>query len=96
MKQRQDRIDFMSYGPPHIPIPGDSPSKNDARNRHFGEVLGSIQPDDRDIEASDLANSLQLMRVAVSDIEETAERQRFLKYDRIWARAEAAFIGLKS
>ena len=67
-----------------------------ARNHHFEEVLGSIQPSDYDIEASDLSNSLQLMRVAVSDIEETAERQRFLKYDRIWTRAEAAFIDLKS
>ena len=86
----------MSYGPPHVLVPGDSPSKNDARNRHFEEILRTIQPDDQEIEASDLANSLQLMRVAVSDIEETAERHRFLKYDRIWARAEAAFIGQKS
>lgn len=95
-KQRQDRIDFMSYGPPYVAIPGKAILNSDSRNRHFANILGSIQPNDSEIEASDLADSLQLMRVAVSDIEETEERQRFLKYDRIWARAEAAFIELKS
>ena len=32
-----------------------------------------------------------LPRIAASDFEEAAERQRYLKYDAIWARAQDAF-----
>lgn len=95
-KNRQDRLDFMSYGPPRILLPGATIDRLRERTQQYQEVLDAIQPSEMVIEATNLSNSLQLMRMAVSDIEEMAERHRFLKYDRIWARAEAAFIGLKS
>eukprot|EP00596_Hydrurales_sp_CCMP1899_P009452 CAMPEP_0119040584 /NCGR_PEP_ID=MMETSP1177-20130426/10583_1 /TAXON_ID=2985 /ORGANISM="Ochromonas sp, Strain CCMP1899" /LENGTH=151 /DNA_ID=CAMNT_0007005811 /DNA_START=511 /DNA_END=966 /DNA_ORIENTATION=+ len=34
--------------------------------------------------------------IAASDFEGTLERQRFLKYDNIWRRAEESFINKKS
>lgn len=36
-----------------------------------------------------------LAKVVASDFDETKERQRFLKYDNMWARAEQAFIEKK-
>jgi hypothetical protein len=36
-----------------------------------------------------------LAKVAVSDMDEVRERQRFLKYDNMWERAERAFIDKK-
>ena len=36
-----------------------------------------------------------LANIAVSDMEEVQERQRFLKYDNMWARAEQAFLDRK-
>ena len=33
----------------------------------------------------------KLLKVALSDFEEVRERQRFLKYDLIWQRAEDAY-----
>jgi hypothetical protein len=38
----------------------------------------------------------KLLKILLSDFEEVQERQRFLKYDRIWARAEEAYIGNRS
>ena len=35
------------------------------------------------------------LKAAMSDYDEVKERQRFVKYDNIWARAEAAFIQKK-
>jgi hypothetical protein len=37
----------------------------------------------------------QKVKIAMSDFEEALERQRFLKYDLIWQRAENAFIQKK-
>jgi len=34
----------------------------------------------------------RLLQVLLSDFEEIQERQRFLKYDRIWQRAEDAYL----
>ena len=36
-----------------------------------------------------------LSKIVVSDFEEMKERHRFLKYDNMWQRAEAAFIDKK-
>jgi hypothetical protein len=94
-RQRQDRLDFMAYGPPRITVPGATSESLEERSAHYEQLLVAIQPTEEVVRETDLASSLQLMRVALSDVEEMAERQRFLKYDRIWARAEAAFIGAK-
>jgi hypothetical protein len=94
-KQRQDHLDIHSHGPPKTLLPGATVVRLEERNIVYQEVLDAIEPSAAALVVDGLANSLQLLRVAVSDIEEAAERQRFLKYDKIWARAEAAFIGLK-
>jgi hypothetical protein len=56
---------------------------------HVSKVVTSITTDP---ETTDYHRVKRMLpRVAASDFEEAAERQRYLKYDRIWARAEEAF-----
>lgn len=93
---RQGLHEFMSYGPPRVLLPGATLESLAIRDQNLQMVLDDIQPSAQTVLDAGLSSSLQLMQVVVSDVQETAERQRFLKYDKIWARAEAAFIALKA
>ena len=56
---------------------------------HVSKVVTSVTTDP---ETGDFHRVKRMLpRVAASDFEEAAERQRYLKYDLIWARAEEAF-----
>jgi len=50
-----------------------------------------IRPDENDLSPDQMVNE-RLLQVLLSDFEEIQERQRFLKYDRIWQRAEDAYL----
>lgn len=49
----------------------------------------SIRPDDNEVNPGERIDDIAV-RVVLSDFEEAFERQRFLKYDMIWQRAENA------
>ena len=60
---------------------------------HLTAVYSSIKPDASD-GRTDGVNTM-FVKAAVSDYEEIVERQRYLKYDEIWKRAESHFIDKK-
>jgi hypothetical protein len=57
---------------------------------NYSKSLETLQPDPSQIKSEDYINR-DLLKTIFSDFEEVRERQRFLKYDLIWQRAEAAF-----
>ena len=59
------------------------------KQQHLSEVYDRIRPDDSDGKPLGLKN--MFLKAAVSDFEEVIERQRYLKYDEIWKRAESHF-----
>lgn len=95
LKARQDRINFIAERVVTVPIPGYNEEVIAEKYEHVQRTLDHIQPEDAVAERTNLAEGMQMLRVVLSDTEEMAERQRFLKYDRIWKRVEAAFVGLK-
>ena len=60
---------------------------------HLSAIYKNIRPDASD-GRTDQVKTL-FIKAAVSDFEEVVERQRYLKYDAIWARAESHFIEKK-
>jgi hypothetical protein len=60
---------------------------------HLSRVFDLIQPDPDFGDIRQVKKTLP--KIAVSDFEEATERQRFLKYDNIWQRAEEAFVAAK-
>lgn len=60
---------------------------------YLSNALKKIKPDKENGKVKKPKNIL--MRLAASDFEEVKERQRFLKYDLIWQRAEEAFSNKK-
>jgi hypothetical protein len=56
----------------------------------YTQGMDRIQPEDKNVKTDDYINN-ELLKVVLSDFEEVRERQRFLKYDFIWQRAEAAY-----
>jgi hypothetical protein len=66
---------------------------NNAPNEVLSKAFLRIRPDKGDnVEKGDRVDE-KLLKVILTDFDEVVERHRFLKYDRIWVRAEAAFIG---
>jgi hypothetical protein len=61
---------------------------------HFTRAFERIKPNKNDLKKEDRVKDRKV-RIAMSDFEEVAERQRFLKYDMIWQRAEEAFVQKK-
>jgi hypothetical protein len=57
---------------------------------NYTQGMERIQPDNRTMKMDDYINH-DLLRTVFSDFEEVRERQRFLKYDLIWQRAEEAY-----
>ena len=55
------------------------------------KAFESIRPDENEVSPDQMVNE-RLLQVLLSDFEEVQERQRFLKYDRIWQRAEDAYL----
>jgi hypothetical protein len=60
---------------------------------HLTEVYEHIEPDPA-LGDTTLVKT-QFLQAAVSDYEEIVERQRYLKYDLIWKRAEDFFASKK-
>ena len=57
--------------------------------QHLSEVYRGIRPDASDGRTDGVKT--MFVKAAVSDFEEVVERQRYLKYDEIWRRAESHF-----
>ena len=60
-------------------------------NDNLLKAFESIRPDENEVSPDQMVNE-RLLQVLLSDFEEVQERQRFLKYDRIWQRAEDAYL----
>jgi hypothetical protein len=58
--------------------------------KNYTEGMEKIKPDEKTMKMDDFINH-DLLETVFSDFEEVRERQRFLKYDLIWQRAEEAF-----
>jgi hypothetical protein len=56
----------------------------------YTQGMDRIQPEEKTMKSDDYINN-ELLKAVLSDFEEVRERQRFLKYDFIWQRAEAAY-----
>lgn len=67
---------------------------NTTMNRALTQTLERLRPDPHELRNSDVMNE-DVLRIALSDMEEVRERQRFLKYDLLWQRAEEAFVKSK-
>lgn len=93
---RKDRLlkaDFGKIIPNNARIPRLGLLVSDEPITHLTKQLELIRPDP---ENGDVRQVKPLrMRVAMSDMEEAQERQRFLKYDQVWKRAEEAFVKRK-
>jgi hypothetical protein len=61
--------------------------------KHLTAVYDRIRPDASDGRTDGVKT--MFIKAAVSDMEEVVERQRYLKYDDIWKRAEGHFIDKK-
>ena len=61
--------------------------------QHLTQIYDYIKPDPGD-GRTDRVKTM-FLQAAVSDYEEVVERQRYLKYDNIWKRAESHFITKK-
>ena len=68
---------------------------NNTSNEMLRNAFGRIKPERGEVEEGDEVDE-NLLSVMLSDFEEVQERQRFLKYDRIWQRAEDAYVGNRS
>jgi len=76
---------------------------NNSTADHMSKAFDRIRPDVGDSSNNNNRERLRKeervkdrkVRVAMSDFEEALERQRFLKYDLIWQRAEDAFVQKK-
>jgi hypothetical protein len=68
---------------------------NNNTNEVLRKAFGRIRPERGEVERDEMVDE-KLLKLILSDFEEVQERQRFLKYDRIWARAEEAYIGHRS
>lgn len=71
---------------------------------HLNDIYKKIVPDNDEHIGAGLVPKLRphrgvidnkMARIAISDFEEAIERQNMIKYDRLWARAEAAFVANK-
>lgn len=64
-------------------------------NNDLDSVFTHIKPEEDSQDQQKVKLILPLVKVLVSDFEEIGERGRFLKYNSILARAEAAFTQKK-
>lgn len=65
---------------------------NNSSNEFLRKAFERIRPDSGEVEEEEQVDE-NLLKILLSDFEEVQERQRFLKYDRIWQRAEDAYVG---
>lgn len=89
----------------HIKIPRlKLDSKDEIPVKRLQNVFNKIHPQEDEHLGIGLPDELKpnrgfvdnlLAKIAVSDYEEAAERQKVIKYDKLWERAEAAFIEAK-
>jgi hypothetical protein len=86
---REENHHFKKAVVPRLRVP------NNAQNELLRKAFGRIRPERGEVEEEDQVDE-KLLKILLSDFEEVQERQRFLKYDRIWARAEEAYIGNRS
>lgn len=93
-RERLDRVDLEKVTSKHALVPRiNNISNNLTEENYLRKVFFAIKPD---ADHGDLKKVRRtLARIATSDFEEIQERQRFLKYDLIFARAEQAFIEKK-
>jgi hypothetical protein len=91
---RQDRLDQMDldrHRPQRVLVPRLAEiSKNPIL--HLQEAFERLQLDP--YQSSQPVDDT-LAKIAVSNFDEWAERQRFIKYDRLWERAEAIYAEKK-
>ena len=85
--QRLNRMDESVLKPknarvPHLQLISTRPQE------HLAPVVDNIHPEH--VRPQDKV-TINFVRATASDFEEVLERQRFLKYDAIWQRAETAF-----
>ncbi len=92
--ERLGRIDIQKITPYNALIPRlKTMATNINEETYLRKTFNLIKPDP---DLGDIKRVKRLVpRIAVSDMEEVKERQRYLKYDLIWARAESAFIKKK-
>lgn len=64
---------------------------NTSVNRSLSDTYARLKPDKATLRNMDVINE-DVLQIALSDFEEVRERQRFLKYDLLWQRAEEAFV----
>jgi hypothetical protein len=86
---REENHHFKKAVVPRLRVP------NNAQNELLRKAFGRIRPERGEVVEEDQVDE-KLLKILLSDFEEVQERQRFLKYDRIWARAEEAYIGNRS
>ena len=68
---------------------------NNASNEFLRKAFERIKPDANEVDPAEQVDE-NVLKILLSDFEEVQERQRFLKYDRIWQRAEDAYVGNRS
>jgi hypothetical protein len=68
---------------------------NNSSNDYLQKAFERIRPDAGEVDPYDEVDE-RLLKILLSDFEEVQERQRFLKYDRIWQRAEDAYLRNRS
>lgn len=83
---REDNHHFKKAVVPRLRVP------NNKSNETLRRAYGRIRPERGEVPADEMVDE-KLLKLILSDFEEVQERQRFLKYDRIWARAEEAYAG---
>lgn len=86
---REENHLFKKAVVPRLRVP------NNSANEMLRKAFGRIRPDRGEVGEDEMVDE-KLLKILLSDFEEVQERQRFLKYDRIWARAEEAYIGNRS
>lgn len=67
---------------------------NNALTTAYTQAYYNIRPDPKDVNPEDQVPD-EFVKLALSNFEEARERQRLLKYDVIWQRAEDAFLNAK-
>lgn len=68
---------------------------NNNSNEYLRKAFDRIKPDPGEVDVDDVVDE-DLLKILLSDFEEIKERQRFLKYDKIWQRAEDAYANNRS
>ena len=86
---REDNHHYKKAVIPRLRVP------NNKSNETLRRAYGRIKPGRGEVAPEDMVDE-KLLKIILSDFEEVQERQRFLKYDRIWARAEEAYVGNRS